>query len=133
MAVSQGFDVATSILVSHFIVNQDERRQYFSEIASRLNPGGYLVEAGLASDMSTPEYNKLLEVWVNMHNYAGMPVNINAFGNKVAMLPVDEVESLIKLAGFEAPVLFFQTLLICAWFTTVSEKDKSPKQKNVNS
>ena len=114
------FDAATRILVSHFIVIQDDRRTYFSEIASRLLPGGYLIEAGLASDMSKSEYSKLLEVWVNMHNHAGMPVNIESFGNEVAILPIKEVESLVKSGGFEAPVLFFQTLLIHAWFSKVS-------------
>ena len=114
------FDVATSILVSHFIVNPNDRRQYFAEIALRLSPGAYLVEAALASDMSKPKFNHLLEVWVNMHNYAGMPVNVESFGNKVAILPIEEVESIIESGGFDAPALFFQTLLIHAWFAKVS-------------
>ncbi len=42
---ASGFYIATSILVSHFIVKQDNRRQYFSEIASKLKPDGYLIEA----------------------------------------------------------------------------------------
>jgi tRNA (cmo5U34)-methyltransferase len=121
---TDGFNIATSILVSHFIVNQDDRIKYFSEIASKLNPSGYLVETGLASDMSKSEYSKLLEVWVNMHDYAGMPVNINSFGNKVSILPVEEVKSLVESGGFEAPVLFFQTLLIHAWFSKVSAAGK---------
>jgi tRNA (cmo5U34)-methyltransferase len=117
------FDVATSILVSHFIVNREDRIKYFSEIASRLHPDGYLVEVGLASDMSRPEYKKLLEVWINMHDYAGMPVNIESFGNKVAVLPVEEIESIVESAGFETPILFFQTLLIHAWFSKASAKN----------
>ncbi len=115
-----GFDVATSILVSHFIVNQDERRRYFSDIAARLNSNGLLVEVGLASDTSKHEYYKLLEVWVNMHNYAGMPLNVQSLGNEVAILPVTEVASLVESSGFDAPVLFFQALLIHAWFTKVN-------------
>ena len=122
---TDGFDVATSILVSHFIVSQDERRRYFSEIASKLCPGGYLIEAGLASDISKSEYNKLLEGWVNMHNYAGMPINIESFGNEVAISPVEDVELLIESSGFENPVLFFQTLLIHAWFSKVNATDKT--------
>jgi len=122
---TDGFDVATSILVSHFIVSQDERRRYFSEIASKLCPGGYLIEAGLASDISKSEYNKLLEGWVNMHNYAGMPINIESFGNEVAISPVEDVELLIESSGFENPVLFFQTLLIHAWFSKVNATGKT--------
>jgi len=117
--------VATSILVSHFIVNQDDRIKYYSEIASRLNFGGFLVEAGLASDMSSSKYSKLLEAWVNMHNYAGMPVNIESFGNEVSVLPAEELELLIESGGFDSPVLFFQTLLIHAWVSKVNKKGRN--------
>jgi len=111
------FDAATSILVSHFFVNQTDRINYFSDIASRLNPGAYMVNADLASDMSTAEHNSILKVWVTMHEYAGMPVNINAFGNKIALCPINEVELIIQKSGFESPVLFFQTLFIHAWYS----------------
>jgi len=66
------------------------------------------VAAWLASDMSSSEYSRLLSVWVNMHDYAGMPVNIESLGNEVSVLPVGEVETLIESAGFDAPVLFFK-------------------------
>ena len=114
---SDGFDVAISILVSHFIVNPLDRSKYFSEISSRLIHGGYMINADLASDMSASKYNNLVEVWVNMHDYAGIFVRTNSFGSKVTMLPIGEVESIIKSSGFEAPALFFQTLLIHAWFS----------------
>ncbi len=117
---ADAFDAATSILVSHFIVDPGERSKYFSEIASRLIPGAYLVNADLASDMSTSEYKSLLEVWVNMHDHADMPVRVESFGSKVAMVPIGEVESIIKSSGFNLPVLFFQTLLIHAWFSKVN-------------
>ena len=119
---SRSFDVATSILVSHFIMNPKKRSQYFSEIASRLRCGAYLIEACLASDMSKPAYNQLLEVWINMHDYAKIPVHVDSFGNKVSILPVEKVETIIESGGFDTPVLFFQTLLIHAWFTQVSPK-----------
>jgi tRNA (cmo5U34)-methyltransferase len=114
------FDVATSILVSHFVVDPRERSNYFSEISSRLVPGAYMINADLASDMSTSEYQSLVKVWVNMHEYAGMPVRVESFGDKVAMVPIAEVESIIKSSGFDLPVLFFQTLLIHAWYSKVA-------------
>jgi len=113
------FDVATSILVSHFIVDPGERSKYFSEISSRLIPGAYMINADLASDMSTSAYKSLLEVWVNMHEHAGVPIRVESFGSKVAMVPIGEIESIIKSSGFNTPVLFFQTLLIHAWFSKV--------------
>ncbi len=116
---SDAFNMATSILVSHFIVDKKERIKYFTEISSKLHPGSYMVNADLASDMSTSEYESLLEVWLNMHDYAGMPVRVESFGDKVAMLPAVEVEEIVRSSGFETPVQFFQTLLIHAWFSKV--------------
>jgi len=92
LPASNPFDVATSILVSHFMIIIDERVQYFSEIASRLYPGAYLIEAGFASDMTKPAYNDLLAVWTNMHDYAGMPVNVASLGKEVSVLPVEKSE-----------------------------------------
>jgi tRNA (cmo5U34)-methyltransferase len=111
------FSAATSILVSHFITNENERIEYYSEIASRLLPDSYLVNADLATDMSSDSYKILLDPWVKMHEYANMLVNVNKFGNDVALVPVNEIESLLKTSGFEEPVLFFQTIFLHAWFS----------------
>ena len=48
------FDAATCLLVSHFLLEKDERGDFFRQIAGRLRPGGYLVSADLASDMKAP-------------------------------------------------------------------------------
>lgn len=114
------FDAATSILVSHFIVESEKRRNYFAEIAARLRQGACMVNADLAFDMSTSNYKRILDVWINMHNYAEMPVNVDSFGRNIALLPTEKVESIIKSGGFASPVLFFQTLFIHAWFSEVS-------------
>lgn len=117
---SNSFDAATSILVSHFIIEPEKRREFFAEIAARLRPGAFLINADLASDMSTSDYKNILDVWINMHEYAEMPANVDSFGRNVALLPTDKVESIIKSSGFDSPVLFFQTLFIHAWFSKVS-------------
>jgi len=123
LPASNKFNMATSILVSHFIVDKNERINYFTEISSKLYPGSYMVNADLASDMSTSEYESLLEVWQNMHDYAGMPAKIESFGDKVVILPIDQVKEIVKSSGFETPVQFFQTLLIHAWFSKVELGD----------
>lgn len=111
------FDAATSILVSHFIIEPEKRSRYFADIAARLRPGACMVNADLASDMSASNYKGIVDVWLNMHEYAGMPANVDAFGRDVALLPTENVESIIKSGGFNSPVLFFQTLFIHAWFS----------------
>jgi tRNA (cmo5U34)-methyltransferase len=115
------FDAATCLFVSHFLLQREDCCHLFSQIASRLRPNGYLVNAALASDMSTSAYQNLLEVWLRMQKYSGMSTEqveqIPAvFGRDLAVLPLLEVESIIALSGFSTPVLFFQTLLIYAWY-----------------
>jgi len=117
---SDSFDAATCILVSHFIVDAEKRQQFFAEIAARLRPGAIMVNADLAYDMSAPEYNTVLDIWINMHDYAGMPANVDAFGRDVALIPTEKVESIITSSGFDSCVLFFQTLFIHAWFSELS-------------
>lgn len=121
------FDAATSILVSHFIVNEEERAKYFSSIAKVIKPNGYMINADLSSDMKSSNYNELLNIWVNMHDYAGMPTNIESFGNNVAILPTEDIESIIVDGGFESPILFYKTLFIQAWFSKVNSLSLTEK------
>jgi tRNA (cmo5U34)-methyltransferase len=121
LPASNGFDAATCIWVSHFITQQEERRNFFRQIGDRLRPNGYLVSSDSASDMSTPAYKSLLEVYRRMFEYAEIPVGeiekiISAYGQQIAVLPPQEVESIIASSGFAPPVLFFQTFLIHAWY-----------------
>jgi tRNA (cmo5U34)-methyltransferase len=121
LPASEPFSGATSILVSHFFTDRDQRRGYFREIASRLVPGGTFVNADLSSDMSGPDYKSLFEVWIRSLEYSGIPnAEVHkfraSFGQQVAVLPPKEVESMIASSGFCSPVLFFQAVFIHAWF-----------------
>lgn len=40
----------------------------------------------------------------------------HVYGRDVAVLPPPEVASIIAAGGFDSPVLFFQSLLIHAWY-----------------
>ncbi|HVK93778.1 MAG TPA: class I SAM-dependent methyltransferase [Noviherbaspirillum sp.] len=113
------FNAATSILVSHFIVDTQERMAFFSEIAKRLRPGGYLINADLASDMSSPEYKSLIDAWIVLHQYAGITLNVDYLGRDVALLPTKDIQSILVSSGLSNPVLFYQNLLIHAWYSRV--------------
>lgn len=117
---TDAFDAATSVLVSHFMVDSRARRDFFMEISTRLKKGAYYINVDLASDMSSLEYRRLLHAWVGLHEYAGMAANIDSFGSKVAMSPLEELATMMKSGGFEEPVLFFQALFIHGWFSQVS-------------
>jgi tRNA (cmo5U34)-methyltransferase len=121
LPASDAFDAATCLLVSHFLLTQEEQRGLFTRIAARLRPEGYLVSSALASDTATAAYQSLLEVWMRMQSYTGVPAETVAkipsvFGRDVAVLPPAQIESIIASGGFSTPVRFYQTLLIHAWY-----------------
>ncbi len=122
LPAGEPFHAATSLLVSQFLVEHEARRDFFRQMAERLRPRGRLVTADLSGDRNEPDHAKLQDVWFRLMEIAGIPAGqhanmIDAWQRHVAFLPVAELESLIASAGFEAPVLFHQSLLIRAWFT----------------
>jgi tRNA (cmo5U34)-methyltransferase len=119
---SEPFDAATCILVSHFLVQHEERCHFFRQIAERLRPAGILVSCDLASEMSSSDYRSLLEVWLRMLEYSEAPAEViqktvDSYGQNVALLPPSQVESIIASSGFDQPTLFFQALLVHAWYS----------------
>lgn len=117
------FQAATSILVSQFLMERDQRRAFFREIARRLMPGGHLVSADLSAELGTEEYERLFGVWGNLFGICGFtPEQVgnvrNAYGNGVAVSPPGEIEDLIASAGFGIPLGILQTVMIRAWWAT---------------
>jgi tRNA (cmo5U34)-methyltransferase len=116
------FDAATSLLVSQFILDREARTEFFRAIGRRLRPGGYLINADLASDTASATYQHLLDVWIRLMRETGSPPEQLErmrviYGRDVAVLPAEQVSTIIAAAGFGPPVLFLQTLLIHAWYT----------------
>lgn len=118
LAQSEPFNAATSILVSQFITDPNERKAFFCDIAQRLKKGGLLINADLAGDMDAGNFKSLFKVWTNMQQLtAEKAAELQEQWKKlVALVPVREVEGIISAGGFEDPVLFFQTVFIHAWF-----------------
>ena len=122
---SELFDAATSILVSQFIIQPEQRSEFFQDIAKRLNADGYIINADLAGDMSKPSSIELFDVWLRMLEYSGMSEEQvgqykASFGKNVSVLPLPDVEGIIVAGGFDAPVLFCQTLFIHAWYSRLN-------------
>lgn len=119
---AEPFDAATCLLVSHFFMHSGERSAFFHQIALRLRSGGILVSSDLSADMSTPAYQSMLQVWARMLEYAEFPPeDVLAFqtshGRTAAVLPPQEVASIITAGGFDTPTLFYQSLFIHAWYS----------------
>lgn len=120
------FDGATSVLVSQFILNEEDRRDFFRSIAVRLKLGGTLVSGDLSFDRNSAEYLELLTVWFRTMSSVeidsdGLARMRAAYENDVAVLPPAQVASIIEAAGFDAPTEFFRAGLICGWFTKLVE------------
>jgi tRNA (cmo5U34)-methyltransferase len=126
LPASEAFHAATSLLVSQFILSVEERVRFFSMIAGRLRPGGYLVNADLASDTASSAYQSLLDVWLRLMRETGSTreqlehLRV-AYGRDVAVLPAEQVSEIIVTAGFGTPVMFLQTGLIHAWYAQRAE------------
>lgn len=115
-------DAATCFLVSQFILEQNERSNFFREIANNLKPGGLLASSDLASDVESLEYEVLLHAWMNMMSAADISPEAvehmrKAYANDVGVLPPAKIGSIIESGGFELPVQFFQAGLIHAWLS----------------
>lgn len=118
---SKPFDVATSFLVSQFLLSSSQRTGFFRAISERLKPGGILVTSDLASDTNSPLYSSLLEVWLRTLSTADltrerMQQMRAAYDRDVSILPPRAVEAIIAAGGFHNPVQFYQAGLIHAWY-----------------
>lgn len=121
LAPGETFDAATSLLVSQFLLDREVRTGFFRGIADRLRPGGFVVNADLASDASPAAYRSLSDVWFRVMRAGDLtPEAIEkmraAYDRDVAVLPPDEVGEIISAGGFDAPIQFLQTGLIRAWY-----------------
>ena len=118
-------DAATCFMVSQFILDKEARSSFFRAISQRLKQNGILVSADLSSAMGSPEYEALLKVWVSMLHAANVSADAierthTAWAKDVAILPPDEVRSIIRHGGFESPVQFYQAGFVHAWFSVRS-------------
>ena len=117
---SPTFDAATSLLVSHFVMVEAARVDFFRGIAKRLKSHGLLVSADLSADLNSAIYQELLFTWRNLMGLGGVPANRAAqvgssFGRDVAVLEPMRVAGIIEAAGFDPPMLIYQAGLIHAW------------------
>ncbi len=117
------FDGATSILVSHFILDRAERLAYYRAIAERLRPGGMFILADLFGDKGSAEFPRLLETW--LASFAEQAVSADDHAKDVAhvmrdiaFLPETDLLSLLEEAGFETLTRFYQTWLFGGWVMT---------------
>lgn len=121
LPAGEPFDCASALLVSQFLLDRDERKNFFRAIAARLKPNGLLASSDLSADTKGPHYTSLLEVWLRTMTAADLsPERVQqmreAYSRDVSILPGPTVEALVASAGFDTPVQFYQAGLIHAWY-----------------
>jgi len=114
------FDAATSLLVSHFLVQPAARTDFFARIAARLRPGAPLFTAELATGAAADTFEGLFAIWARALASSGVTAEKLAamratYGRDVAVVAPEEVERILADAGFAKPVRCYQGLLIHAW------------------
>lgn len=114
------YDAATSLLVSQFLTERAARVKFFSEIARRLRPGSWLVDAELSGNLQSDESSDMKEFWKKMLVYSGLPEEqaggfLKGWATGVAVVPEREIEKIIAEGGFERPTRIYQSLFIHGW------------------
>ncbi len=114
------FDVVICLFVMHF-VDEEERRSMYQDMADYLNPGGYLVEAEISTDLEDDSFPEQLKNWQSLHQVGGTAeenlANMeNDLKETLSVLSPRKVEAIIAENGFSKPIQFFQSLLIRAWY-----------------
>jgi tRNA (cmo5U34)-methyltransferase len=117
---SQPFHGATCFLVSQFILDREVRVALFEQIATRLAPEGVLASADLSVGAREEDFDVLLPLWMEIMTGGEVPEAriANArevYRRDVAVLPPEEVTSIIEAGGFERVTQCFQAGMLHAW------------------
>ncbi|MEM8794261.1 MAG: class I SAM-dependent methyltransferase [Pseudomonadota bacterium] len=114
-----GFDAATSILVMHFLPDDNTsngKLAFLKSVRERLTSGALLVHADVSFDTYPDEIEG---VFLNHARLAGLSEDDAAVGPKtIATMPIIGTTRLTELfdeAGFSQPTLFYQALWYRAW------------------
>ena len=122
---TETFDAVLCLFVTQFVKDISERLAMFNAMAARLNPKGYLINAELSEDMSSPQFDDLLEKWKTLQLAAGSSEEqvakiLDAWQQHVAIVPSTSIEDFLRQSGFSMPIQFFQSFLMHAWYSQKS-------------
>ncbi len=122
LSSEESFDGATSILVSHHIMDEQKRVDFFHQIANRLKPSASLVTADLFGDVTSKEFQLLQPIWRQQGMLSGVPESafdtiVEKFGKELSLVSEGKLSDYLQKAGFESPNLIFRSLMYGVWLT----------------
>jgi tRNA (cmo5U34)-methyltransferase len=114
------FDVATLILVMHFVPDDGSKEALLRAIAQRLNPGAPLILADLHGDVTGKRFEKFMDVWRDWQRSQGMPAHIVDRGfehvvRDIQFINEDRILELLHSAGFQTVEPFYGAFLFGGW------------------
>lgn len=116
----EGFDVALSILVAHF-VKHGERLSFYRGICDRLCGNGILINTEISYDLNSKTFPSMLKNWEAVQLLMGAtPESLadlpRVLREMISVITPAETESLLVQSGITIPVCFFQAFMICGWY-----------------
>ncbi|ASA26289.1 hypothetical protein B9T62_11710 [Paenibacillus donghaensis] len=126
------YDAATCMLVLHFVEGRERKLALLQSIASRLQPGAPLFLSAINGDMTSPAWLSQLAGW-KLH-MLGQGITLQqweqfeqSFGITSHPLPAEEIEEMLRQAGFTAISRFFGSYRVDGWMAVKrgSEQDEN--------
>lgn len=119
------YDAVLCFLVLHFVKDVQERINMFRDMGTHLAPGGYLVNAEISYDMDSPQFPEILSKWMEVQVLMGAQKESldklpELLRTNLLVVSPEKTQNFMEQAGFPRPILFFQNILIHAWFARKS-------------
>jgi len=114
------FDVATALLVGHFVKRED-RSSFYRGAIDRLRDGACFVNAEISFDLDSVTFPTMVRNWQSIQRLmGGTDESLRAVPQQLretlTVLPPDDVEQIMGEWGVAAPVRFFQAFMIMGWY-----------------
>ncbi|MBW4616859.1 MAG: class I SAM-dependent methyltransferase [Desmonostoc vinosum HA7617-LM4] len=114
------YDAATSILVMHFISNEDDKLAFLQEIARRLKTSAPLILVDVFGIKGSAELEKIMAILHTYWQETGLPVDkqkqlLENFKNAVYPLSETKLLALLQQAGFSSVTRFYTGLWVGGW------------------
>lgn len=114
------YDVATFMLVLHFIQDDTEKLQQLTKIRKRLKSGAPFVLATMYGNQDSVEFDELFSLWkaywLDTTNLtAGEMEEMEATVRSLSFIPEDKIVAMLSEAGFGNIAKFFTTNMFGGW------------------
>jgi tRNA (cmo5U34)-methyltransferase len=114
------FDAATSILVMQFIPDDGSKKEYLTEISSRLKPGAKFIIIDLVGDKTTHEFKMFISTWearqlLKEEDKEEVKKDFEHIQQDLQFITENRMNDLLQEVSFKEIHKFFQSYLFSGW------------------